>query len=418
MASTGEGEGDYWPGYVDALTAMVKVLSFIMMMLALAVFVTSQNVSKVMVESIAEAAKVEVAPGQSVDKTAKDVLDKLKKSDTQKEDKDKSTDDLAKEATKAESKALEQVKSLQQQVKELSQKVSEAETQKSEIEKKAVQIIQSQSLSPSQQVKEALKQAAEAQKESKESKAESKEAKAESKEAKAQAESAKAEAAQAKSEAAQAKTETAAAKAAAAQDKQMKEVQDSKSEAKAQSQDTANAKKVIEEQAKLIEQQKQEQDKMQAQLDEAKKQLAMVTEMAAPGMVPGGSVNNLNSSAAQINAIAQDQLVKVDKPEASDNNAEFVLTFGERSANLDDAAKVEIGKYSKTMESAKWLELRGYADASVGSLSDSRRVAFYRAMQVRNEMVRAGMKPEKVRIRVIDVMSVEEGRKIKIAGQK
>ena len=42
--SHGSDEGDnYWPGYVDALTSMVQVLAFVMMMLALAVFSLSQS---------------------------------------------------------------------------------------------------------------------------------------------------------------------------------------------------------------------------------------------------------------------------------------------------------------------------------------------------------------------------------------
>jgi preprotein translocase subunit SecE len=43
MSHSEEGE-NYWPGYVDALTSMVQVLAFVMIMLAMAVFVISQSV--------------------------------------------------------------------------------------------------------------------------------------------------------------------------------------------------------------------------------------------------------------------------------------------------------------------------------------------------------------------------------------
>lgn len=61
--SHGSGEEEnYWPGYVDALTSMVQVLAFVMMLLAMAVFVLSQNVSRNAVEAIAKAAHVETPP--------------------------------------------------------------------------------------------------------------------------------------------------------------------------------------------------------------------------------------------------------------------------------------------------------------------------------------------------------------------
>jgi hypothetical protein len=57
MASSDNDE-NYWPGYVDALTTMTMVLTFIMLVLGLAVFSLSQNVSKGMLESIASAMKL------------------------------------------------------------------------------------------------------------------------------------------------------------------------------------------------------------------------------------------------------------------------------------------------------------------------------------------------------------------------
>ncbi len=59
----GDSEGgDYWPGYVDALTAMVKVLAFVMMLLAVTVFMLSQKISKQAIQVLAEAANVKADP--------------------------------------------------------------------------------------------------------------------------------------------------------------------------------------------------------------------------------------------------------------------------------------------------------------------------------------------------------------------
>jgi hypothetical protein len=76
MSHSEEGE-NYWPGYVDALTSMVQVLAFVMMMLAMAVFVLSQSVSKHAVETIAEAVKADVKPNSNMKQITQAVLDKL-----------------------------------------------------------------------------------------------------------------------------------------------------------------------------------------------------------------------------------------------------------------------------------------------------------------------------------------------------
>src|SRR5919206_4671029 len=82
--SHGSEEGEnYWPGYVDALTSMVQVLAFVMMMLALAVFVLSQSVSKKAVEAIAKAVNAEVKPNSDVKQLTQAVvaqIDRLQKS--------------------------------------------------------------------------------------------------------------------------------------------------------------------------------------------------------------------------------------------------------------------------------------------------------------------------------------------------
>jgi hypothetical protein len=76
--SHGSEEGEnYWPGYVDALTSMVQVLAFVMMMLAMAVFVLSQSVSKHAVEAIAKAVNADVKPNADVKQLTQAVLDKL-----------------------------------------------------------------------------------------------------------------------------------------------------------------------------------------------------------------------------------------------------------------------------------------------------------------------------------------------------
>jgi hypothetical protein len=69
MAGGSGEEENYWPGYVDALTTMTMVLTFIMMVLGVVIFSLSQNISKGIIASIAKAAKLDkqLATSGSVD---------------------------------------------------------------------------------------------------------------------------------------------------------------------------------------------------------------------------------------------------------------------------------------------------------------------------------------------------------------
>jgi hypothetical protein len=76
--SHGSDEGEnYWPGYVDALTSMVQVLAFVMIMLAMAVFVMSQSVSKRAVEAVAKAVNADVKPQADMKQLTQAIMDKL-----------------------------------------------------------------------------------------------------------------------------------------------------------------------------------------------------------------------------------------------------------------------------------------------------------------------------------------------------
>ena len=77
MSHGSSEEENYWPGYVDALTSMVQVLAFVMMLLAMAVFVLSQNVSKSAVKAIAQAANMDVPPDANVQQLTALVIDEL-----------------------------------------------------------------------------------------------------------------------------------------------------------------------------------------------------------------------------------------------------------------------------------------------------------------------------------------------------
>ena len=58
--SSGGEEENYWPGYVDALTTMTMVMTFIMMVLGVVVFTLSQNTAKNILIEVAKIAKIDL----------------------------------------------------------------------------------------------------------------------------------------------------------------------------------------------------------------------------------------------------------------------------------------------------------------------------------------------------------------------
>ena len=76
MSHSEDGE-NYWPGYVDALTSMVQVLAFVMIMLAMDVFVISQGVTKHSVEAIAKAVHADAKPSAGMKQLTQAIMDKV-----------------------------------------------------------------------------------------------------------------------------------------------------------------------------------------------------------------------------------------------------------------------------------------------------------------------------------------------------
>lgn len=72
-ASSGE-EDSVWPGYVDALTTMVMVMTLVMMILGIVVFGTSQGISRKFLERVASAANVDAGSEVSTQKVSDDLV--------------------------------------------------------------------------------------------------------------------------------------------------------------------------------------------------------------------------------------------------------------------------------------------------------------------------------------------------------
>jgi hypothetical protein len=63
--SSNSGEEDHtWPAFVDALTTMTMILTFVMLILAVGIASLSQNVGKAVIEAVAEVLNRDAKPGQ------------------------------------------------------------------------------------------------------------------------------------------------------------------------------------------------------------------------------------------------------------------------------------------------------------------------------------------------------------------
>jgi hypothetical protein len=78
MASNTDENENHWPGYVDALTTMTMVLTFVMMVLGIAIFTLSQNVSRGFLDAIAKAVNVSTNPDEtSQEEMARQVIARI-----------------------------------------------------------------------------------------------------------------------------------------------------------------------------------------------------------------------------------------------------------------------------------------------------------------------------------------------------
>lgn len=105
-------------------------------------------------------------------------------------------------------------------------------------------------------------------------------------------------------------------------------------------------------------------------------------------------------SKAEPRAYTPNAPVNVDK-----NDSFLTLSFKPRAAALDENALNEIKSAidkSNLQNSDLVFVLKAYASTDVGALSDSRRVAFYRAMAVRTRLMGLGIPAQRVQVLVLD----------------
>ncbi len=93
------------------------------------------------------------------------------------------------------------------------------------------------------------------------------------------------------------------------------------------------------------------------------------------------------------------------------------LNYPKRQTRLDAGADKNLKDFlnvSKDILNARQIKIHAFAPASAGSLTEARRIAYYRAMLIRLRLIAEGINQEKIHLQVDDQFSDADGDKVKI----
>lgn len=95
------------------------------------------------------------------------------------------------------------------------------------------------------------------------------------------------------------------------------------------------------------------------------------------------------------------------------------LKFSKGSFRLDPKTTEEVQKYlTDNKDKLKGtIEIRAFAQSTIGSISEARRIAFYRAMLIRSELVKSGVPTDSINVVVRESPSPEEADAVKVLGK-
>lgn len=105
------------------------------------------------------------------------------------------------------------------------------------------------------------------------------------------------------------------------------------------------------------------------------------------------------------------------KVDAKREQAMLVLTFPANQTQIDETAQQEIRAYLETSEPAKdgaMIEVRAFASRAANSFSEARRIAYYRAMIVRSQLVSAGIAADRISTKIDEAPSDADGQAVQV----
>jgi hypothetical protein len=102
---------------------------------------------------------------------------------------------------------------------------------------------------------------------------------------------------------------------------------------------------------------------------------------------------------------------------ATRSQAALTLTYPARQSRLDEASRTELKGFlaeSQEVRSARQIEIRAIASPTSGALTEARRVAYYRAMLVRGELLANGVTPDRIAVRVDERATTEDAETVRV----
>lgn len=98
------------------------------------------------------------------------------------------------------------------------------------------------------------------------------------------------------------------------------------------------------------------------------------------------------------------------KIEVVSSDAFLKLTFGKGNFRIDTGTTERLKDYLGTAPLSKddTIEIRAIAQSTVGSISEARRIAYYRAMETRSQLIQAGFDSTRIIVKVRESVTPED----------
>ena len=122
------------------------------------------------------------------------------------------------------------------------------------------------------------------------------------------------------------------------------------------------------------------------------------------------SVRSLAVEGNTIEVASEEIAPEAGPVEVKSSQAFLTLKFTRGMFKIDDAASKQIQAFlrdKRDVAGAK-VEIRAFAQSTIGSVSEARRIAYYRAMQTRSELIKTGVAADKIELKLRDSASPEE----------
>jgi Na+-transporting methylmalonyl-CoA/oxaloacetate decarboxylase gamma subunit len=141
----------------------------------------------------------------------------------------------------------------------------------------------------------------------------------------------------------------------------------------------------------------------------ARLEQAPATPMAAAGPQVAGEapVAERIASAAASETPADDGKVRLDAGQAA-----ITIAYRRRATDIDDDARVRVRRAIEA-RGADRIVIRAFADRG-GAVSDGRRVAYYRLLKLRTQMIAMGFSADRIDVGIEDATSSDGGDLVRI----